>query len=73
MMATARNRNALVWGIILILIGVIFITDSLNINIFDFAARLWPLILIFWGGWKLYFGLKDRKEGQEAGGTQDQP
>jgi hypothetical protein len=73
MMATARNRNALVWGIILILIGAIFITDSLNINIFDFAARLWPLILIFWGAWKLYFGLKDQKEGQEAGGTQDQP
>ncbi len=72
-MATARNRNALVWGIILILIGSIFITDSLNINVFDFAARLWPLILIFWGVWKLYFGLKEQKEGQEGAGTQGQP
>jgi hypothetical protein len=73
MMATARNRNALAWGIILILIGLIFITDSLNINLFDFAARLWPLILIFWGVWKLYFGLKEQKGGQETGITQDQP
>ena len=72
-MSDTRNRNALVWGIILILIGSIFITDSLNINLFDFAARLWPLILIFWGGWKLYFGLKERKGEQETGISQDQP
>jgi len=67
-MATPRNRTALAWGIILILIGVIFITDNLNINVFDFAARLWPLILIFWGAWKLYFGLKEKNEAQETGG-----
>jgi len=72
-MAATRNRNALVWGIILILIGLIFITDSININLFDFVARLWPLILIFWGVWKLYFGLKDQKDEQETGLTQDQP
>jgi putative Mn2+ efflux pump MntP len=73
MMAATRNRNALVWGIILILIGLIFITDRMNINLFDFVARLWPLILIFWGVWKLYFGLKERKDEQETGLTQDQP
>jgi uncharacterized integral membrane protein len=71
MMASARNRNALVWGIILVLIGSIFIADNLNINVFDFAARLWPLILIVWGAWKLYFGLKEKSEAQEAGLTQD--
>jgi hypothetical protein len=29
------------------------------------------LILIVWGAWKLYFGLKEKSEAQEAGPTQD--
>lgn len=70
-MAAARNRNALVWGILLILIGSIFFADNLDINVFDFAARLWPLILIVWGAWKLYFGLKEKSEAQETGPTQE--
>jgi len=61
-MATNRDRHVLGWGIILIVIGVIFLFDNLDFGIWDITARLWPLILIFWGGWKLYFGLKERAE-----------
>jgi hypothetical protein len=60
-MAT-RQRSALAWGITLIVLGLIFILDNLNVDVWDSLARLWPLVLIVWGAWKLYFGLKERKE-----------
>jgi len=57
-----KQRDALVWGIILIVIGVLFTLSNLNIDIWDSLARLWPVVLIVWGAWKLYFGIKDRTE-----------
>jgi membrane protein DedA with SNARE-associated domain len=57
-----RQRSALAWGIILIVLGLIFILDNLDVDVWDSLARLWPLALIVWGAWKLYFGLKERKE-----------
>jgi len=57
-----KQRSALGWGIILIVIGLIFILDNFDIDVWDILARLWPLALIVWGAWKLYFGLKGRKE-----------
>jgi membrane protein DedA with SNARE-associated domain len=57
-----KQRGALAWGIILIVIGLIFILDNLDVDVWDSLARLWPLVLIVWGAWKLYFGLKERKE-----------
>jgi hypothetical protein len=61
-----KQRSALAWGIILIVIGLIFILDNFNIDVWDSLARLWPLALIVWGAWKLYFGLKERKEASPA-------
>jgi hypothetical protein len=57
-----KQRGALAWGIILIVIGLIFILDNFGVDVWDSLARLWPLALIVWGAWKLYFGLKERKE-----------
>jgi hypothetical protein len=57
-----KQRGALAWGIILIVIGLIFILDNFNVDVWDSLARLWPLVLIVWGAWKLYFGLLERKE-----------
>jgi putative Mn2+ efflux pump MntP len=57
-----KQRDALVWGIILIVIGIIFILNNFDIDVWEYVARLWPVILIIWGAWKLYFGLKERQE-----------
>ena len=59
-MADQRRRDPLAWGVILIVLGAIFLFHNMDIGIWHFSARLWPLILIFWGGWKLYFSLNDR-------------
>jgi uncharacterized membrane protein HdeD (DUF308 family) len=57
-----KRKDALVWGIILILIGFIFILENNDIDVWDSVARLWPVVLIIWGAFKLYYGLKERKE-----------
>lgn len=61
-MAKQTSRDPLAWGLILVVIGAVILFNNLGIGIWDFAARLWPLILIFWGAWKLYFGLKEKQE-----------
>lgn len=61
-MAKNKRKDALVWGIILIIIGLVFFLENYDIDIWDSLARLWPLVLIIWGAWKLYYGLKERKE-----------
>jgi hypothetical protein len=57
-----KQRDALAWGIILIVVGLVFFLDNLDVDIWDLVARLWPVALIVWGAWKLYFGLKERRE-----------
>jgi hypothetical protein len=61
-----KQRNALGWGIVLIVIGLIFLLENFDVDIWDSIARLWPLALIVWGAWKLYFGIKDRQESASA-------
>lgn len=61
-MAKYRRRDPLAWGIILIVIGLIFLLHNIDISLWDSIARLWPVVLIAWGIWKLYFGIKESKE-----------
>jgi hypothetical protein len=67
-MATQKKGNSLVWGIILIVVGVIFLLEQFDIDIFNQVWRFWPLILIVWGANKLWLGLKERNERSETPG-----
>lgn len=61
-MAKYKRTALLVWGIVLIVIGFLLLLD---LDIWYFIARLWPVILIIWGAWKLYYGIIERKEESE--------
>jgi len=61
-MAKYKRKDPLAWGIILIVIGLIFLLHNIDVAIWDSLARLWPVVLIVWGAWKLYYGIKERKE-----------
>ena len=61
-MAKYKRKDPLVWGIILLVIGFLFLLHNIDVAVGDSIARLWPLILIVWGAWKLYFGIKERRE-----------
>ena len=67
-MAKFRKKDSLVWGIILIVIGAFFLLENVDVEVWDLLALLWPLILIGWGAWKLYFGLKEGKEDMPSRG-----
>jgi uncharacterized membrane protein HdeD (DUF308 family) len=61
-MTRQRRKDTLIWGIILIVIGLIFILENMDVDAWDLVAKLWPVVLIIWGAYKLYYGLKERKE-----------
>jgi hypothetical protein len=56
MSATSRKSGALVAGIILVTIGVIFLLENFypSISFWRLLARYWPLLLILIGLKKLY-------------------
>jgi hypothetical protein len=61
-MTIRRNGGKLAWGLVLIALAVIIFLSNLDVSVWDFIARIWPVVLIVWGGWKLYYGLKERQE-----------
>lgn len=53
-MENTSLTQRLIWGGILILIGIIFLADNLfNVNLWPVVWRLWPLVVIGIGGWLL--------------------
>ena len=70
-MAKHKRKDPLVWGIILIVIGLLFLLHN-TIDIWWTIARFWPVILIVWGAFKLYYGLQERREkAEDSGQIQD--
>jgi LiaI-LiaF-like transmembrane region len=67
-MADKKKGNSLVWGIILIVFGLLFLLDQFNVDIWDAVWRFWPVILIVWGANKLWLGLKERNERSQTQG-----
>jgi hypothetical protein len=64
----AKRKDPLVWGLILVGLGLIFILENFHIDAWDYVWRFWPVILIVWGASKLIDGLKGKSG--EAGKTQ---
>ena len=64
-MVKNRRRDKLAWGIILTGLGLIFILINIDVDIWEYIAKLWPIILIAWGAWKLYYGIQERKAESE--------
>lgn len=63
-----KHTDSLIWGLVLVALGILFLLDNLdlNIDVWHILADLWPVILIAWGGWKLFLGLKEKSEAQAA-------
>ncbi len=61
-MSNTRRKDPLVWGLILIVLGALFLLERFDVGVWDTIWRLWPVILIIWGGLKVYNGLQDKKK-----------
>jgi hypothetical protein len=62
----AKRKDPLVWGLVLVIIGLIFILENMGLEAWDFAWRFWPAVLIVWGAVKLIDGIKNRAEDKSA-------
>src|SRR4030066_375857 len=60
--------GSIFWGLVLIVVGAIFLLQQFDVDVFDQVWRFWPVILIVWGANKLYLGLKERNERAETPG-----
>ncbi len=60
-----KRKDPLAWGLILIIIGALFFLHNIDIDVWDIFARLWPLVLVAWGVWKVYFGIMEKKKQAE--------
>ncbi len=65
-MTAQRKRDSLVWGIVLIALGGVFLLDRLGLDAWDAVWKFWPVILIVWGASKVLDGLKERNRDQAA-------
>ncbi len=68
-MAKRKRLDSLIWGFVLIVIGLVFLLESFHVDALDVLWRFWPVILIIWGGSKLYYGIKERNERLEKSQT----
>ncbi len=58
--STGEDRAVVAWGILLIVVGVLFLLQ--NIIPYRFLNHLWPLVFILLGGYLVWRSLKDRQE-----------
>jgi Domain of unknown function (DUF5668) len=65
---SASNRGALVWGIVLVLLGLVFLLNNFNVvpgGVLDW----WPVLVLGAGVWLLGQGLTRRRGGGLVSGT----
>jgi SNF family Na+-dependent transporter len=60
-MSAQRKKDTLIWGAILIVVGLIFFLENFHVDVWDYVWKLWPAILIVWGAVKLLAGLREAK------------
>jgi len=70
-MARQRHRDSLAWGVILIVIGGIFLLETFHVRVWHYVWRLWPMIFVVWGASKIYYGIKERDKKDEPSLPQD--
>ena len=59
-----KKQESLFWGIVLLLIGAIFLMDNLgiDIDIWEIVEDYWPLILIAIGIKQIWYHFNSKKQ-----------
>lgn len=60
------NRGAIFWGLVLVLLGVLFLLQSTGLLRFNVWSLFWPLMLIAWGFWVLLGSVGRRPQPEEV-------
>ena len=62
----AKRKDPLIWGLVLVALGLVFILENFHVDAWDFVWRFWPVVLIVWGATKLVDGLKSKSRSDDA-------
>lgn len=67
-MSKKRSADSLVFGLILLAMGTVFLLDNFgfDIEIWKLIAKYWPVILIVFGALKIRRALAQRMESNEG-------
>lgn len=59
-----KKQETLFWGVILLLLGILFLIDNMgvNIDVWDVFTKFWPLILIGIGAKNIIYHLKSKQK-----------
>lgn len=58
----------IIWGLLLVILGVLFLGDSLDwfhFDFFEFVGDAWPVVLIIFGGYLIWEKAKGRDESED--------
>lgn len=59
-MSQRKYGSNLIWGSVLVILGLIFLLENFGFDIFEHVWKLWPVILIIWGWSKLKNAFRSR-------------
>jgi len=62
----AKRKDPLIWGLVLVALGLVFILENFHVDAWDFVWRFWPVVLIVWGATKLVDGLESKSRRDDA-------
>lgn len=56
-----KKQESLFWGVVLVLVGVVFLLESMNISVWRHIWEYWPVLLIIIGLKNIFQHLSDKK------------
>lgn len=59
-----KKQESLFWGILLTVIGALFLLDNFNVDIdvWDIIGDFWPMILIAIGAKNIWYHIRNKQE-----------
>ena len=68
-----KSNDSLFWGVVMLAIGMVFLLWSFDVPIdFSKILKLWPLILVYFGGKAIYDSIQSDK-GTKAPSKTEEP
>lgn len=59
-MTQKKYGSNLIGGIVLVILGFIFLLENFGLDVFKHVWKFWPVILIIWGWTKIRNALRSR-------------
>ena len=67
-----KSNGSLFWGVVMLAIGMVFLLESFGVDVdFSKILKLWPLILVYFGGKAIYDSVQNDKGAKAPSKTEE--